>query len=80
VSCDCAGLLRQLSDYLDDTLAAEARAAFEAHLAGCDKCHVVLDTTRSTILLCRIAESPSLPDERREALLRRLELACRRAP
>lgn len=79
MSCDCAGLLRQLSDYLDDALTVEARAAFEAHLAGCDKCHVVLDTTRCTILLCRIAESPCLPDERREALLQRLELACRRA-
>jgi len=79
VTCDCTELIRQLSDYLDGVLADDARAAFEAHLAGCDKCHVVLDSTRCTILLCRIAESPSLADERREALLRRLEQACRRS-
>lgn len=78
MTCDCAELVRQLSDYLDGLLADDARAAFEAHLAGCEECHVVLDTTRCTILLCRVAESPSLPAERREALLRRLEDACRR--
>lgn len=78
MSCDCAGLLRQLSEYLDDALPTDARMAFEAHLAGCDKCQIVLDTTRCTILLCRVAESPTLPAERRAALLRRLEQACRR--
>ena len=53
------------------------RAAVEAHLASCDKCHVVLDTTQCTILLSRAAQSPTLDAPRREALLRRLEKACR---
>lgn len=74
----CAELLQLLSDYIDGTLAAGPRASLEAHLAACDKCHIVLDTTRCTILLYRIASSPSLGEERRLALLRRLEAACRR--
>lgn len=78
MTCDCAQLVSQLSDYIDGTLGGEPRAAFEAHLAGCDRCHIVLDSTRCTILLYRIAESPCLPAERRAALLRRLEQACRR--
>jgi anti-sigma factor RsiW len=75
----CCDLLQDLLDYVDGTLAPERRSALEAHLADCDKCHLVLDTTQCTILLCRAAESPALPADRREALLRRLEKACRTA-
>ncbi len=73
----CQELVRHLSDYIDGTLAAEVRAVFEAHLASCDKCHLVLDTTQCTILLYRAAESPSLAPERRLALVARIEKICR---
>ena len=72
----CADIVRQLSDYIDGALAPAVRATFEAHLADCDRCHLVLDTIQCTILLFRVAESPSLDAERRQALLRRLEKAC----
>lgn len=72
----CADLVRHLSDYIDATLSPELRAAADAHLADCDKCHLVLDTTQCTILLYRAAQSPSLDELRRAALLRRLERAC----
>jgi anti-sigma factor RsiW len=75
----CGELVHCLSDYIDNALAPGARAAVEEHLAACDKCHIVLDSTRCTILLSRVAASPSLARERREALLRRLEQACRRS-
>ena len=75
----CEELVRHLSDYIDGTLAPEDRAAAESHLEGCDKCHLVLDTTRCTILLYRAARSPALDTARRDALLRRLEKACRRS-
>jgi hypothetical protein len=37
----------------------------------------VLDTTQCTILFFRAMESPSLDATRRQALLQRLEKACR---
>ena len=73
----CAELVDRLSDYIDGSLDPLSRAALEAHLAECDKCHIVLDTTQCTILLYRVSSSQSLARERREALLRRLEQACR---
>ena len=75
---NCAELLGLLCDYIDGTLAPEPRAALEEHLSRCDTCHIVLDTTQCTIVLYRVAQSPSLAPDRREALLRRLEEACRR--
>lgn len=72
----CAELVRHLSDYIDGTLDRDGRAAADAHLADCDDCHLVLDTTQCTILLYRAAGSPALDEERRRALLRRLERAC----
>lgn len=75
----CAELVGWLSDYIDGSLAAESRALLEAHLADCHKCHIVLDSTRCTILLYRVSQSPTLAADRREALLRRLEQACRRS-
>lgn len=73
----CQDLVRRLSDYIDGTLTPEDRAEVEAHLAECDKCHLVLDTTQCTIRLYRAAESPGLDARRRQALVRRLEKACR---
>jgi anti-sigma factor RsiW len=73
----CQDLVRCLSDYIDGALAPAARAEAEAHLADCDKCHLVLDTTQCTILLYRAARGPSLDAPRREALLQRLDRACR---
>lgn len=73
----CSELVGLLSDYIDGTLDPEARATLEEHLSRCDKCHVVLDTTQCTIVLYRVSQSPSLAPDRREALLRRLEAACR---
>jgi anti-sigma factor RsiW len=73
----CNELVARLSDYLDGRLDEAARASFEAHLADCVDCGIVLDSTRSTILLFRVAGSATLAPERRTALVERLTLLCR---
>jgi anti-sigma factor RsiW len=45
----CKELVEVITEYLEGTLAAEDRARFERHLAGCDGCHAYLDQMRETI-------------------------------
>jgi anti-sigma factor RsiW len=73
----CQEVVAALSDYIDGTLAAPLRAALEEHVAACQGCHVVLDSTQFTILLSRAARTTALSGERRRRLLSRLEAACR---
>ncbi len=74
---NCQDVVALLSDYIDDALPAETRHAFEEHIAGCQGCHVVLDSTQCTNVLSRAARTTLLTGEKRRLLLRRLETACR---
>jgi len=47
----CEDLVRYLSDYLDGDLDEELSQAARDHLATCENCSVVLDSTQKTILL-----------------------------
>ena len=52
-SAECKELLGQLGDYIDGELEAAICAEIENHLAQCDDCRVLVDTTRKTVLLYR---------------------------
>ena len=72
---NCAELLGSLSSYIDGDLSPELCQELEKHLAGCDDCRVVLNTTRRTIDLVHAPlEKPDLPDDVRERLFKRLNL------
>ncbi len=72
---NCEQLLGSLSEYIDGELAPELCQELEKHLAGCDNCRVVLNTTRRTIDLVHApAEHPDLPDDVRDRLFKRLNL------
>lgn len=49
----CQALLSRLGDYIDGELEAALCAQIEQHLAGCNDCRVLVDTTRKTIRLYR---------------------------
>jgi anti-sigma factor RsiW len=78
---NCEELIRYLSDYIDNGLSESLRADAEEHLATCHNCHVVLDTTRLTIVLYKEANREGIPVDRRSALFGQLQkaLAARRA-
>jgi anti-sigma factor RsiW len=57
----CRHVWDRISEYIDDMLDPEVRADVEKHLAHCEICSAVLDSTRNIIILMaddRIFELP----------------------
>jgi len=72
---NCTELLGSLSAYIDGNLSPELCEELEKHLAGCNDCRVVLNTTKRTIDLVHApVEKPDLPEDVRERLFKRLNL------
>jgi anti-sigma factor (TIGR02949 family) len=72
---NCEHLLGSLSEYIDGALSPELCQELERHLAGCENCRVVLNTTKRTIDLVQApVEQPELPVDVRERLFKRLNL------
>jgi len=71
----CHEFLSSLSEYVDGTLDESLCVEIERHMADCNNCRVVIDTLRKTIELYHVtAPQPSVPDEVRARLFRRLDL------
>ena len=72
---NCEELLGSLSAYIDGDLGPELCQELEKHLADCDNCRVVLNTTKRTIDLVHTPlEKTDLPEDVRERLFKRLKL------
>jgi len=72
---NCNNLCQVLSDYIDGELSDELCHRIEEHMAGCEHCRVVFDTTNKTILLCHdAARETELPTDVRERLVETLHL------
>jgi anti-sigma factor (TIGR02949 family) len=77
----CKDFLRELSDYLDESLDAEIRAKLEKHITECPNCWVIADTTRKTIQIYKGMEPQPVPEDIQSRLMAALEkkMAARRA-
>jgi predicted anti-sigma-YlaC factor YlaD len=73
---NCRGIVKELSNYLDEALDSSLKANIEKHLEHCEDCRVVVDTTKKTIQIYCNSEPAPLPDDTRmrlhEALVKRL--------
>lgn len=75
----CRELLGQISEYIDGELEESLCAAIEQHLADCEDCRIVVDTTRKTVLLFRRQEPAPLPEGVNQRLQQALIAAgCRK--
>jgi anti-sigma factor RsiW len=74
---NCKGLIVELTEYLDGALDSSVRMELEQHLAKCQNCRIVVNTTRKTIEIFCNAEPAPLPEDVRgrlhAALVKRLE-------
>ncbi len=65
----CRELVELVTDYLEDRLAPQDRAWFEAHLAACEACRVYLEQFRQTIRTLGRLPEESLSAESKQTLL-----------
>ena len=64
----CSDFLKELTDYLDDTMDARTKSELEDHLQWCHNCYVVCNTTKMTIEIYRDSELYELPEDLRSRL------------
>jgi len=69
----CKDFLRELSDYLDESVDKEVRAKLEKHMADCPNCWVIADTTRKTIQIYKGVDPQPIPNDVQDRLMRALE-------
>ena len=50
---NCKELLGQIHDYIDGELEARLCAELEQHMAGCEDCRIMVDTTEKMLVLYR---------------------------
>jgi predicted anti-sigma-YlaC factor YlaD len=48
---NCKEVRREISNYLDNDITPEMRAALDAHLAQCRHCSAILDGTHNVLVL-----------------------------
>jgi anti-sigma factor (TIGR02949 family) len=65
----CQSFLDDLSEYIDGDLGFEFRVTFEAHLAKCPNCWVVLDETKKTVEIVQRFDCHPMPSDVKDRLL-----------
>jgi anti-sigma factor RsiW len=77
MALNCRHVWDHISEYIDDTLDPEVRAEVERHLATCEICSAILDSTRNIIVLMADDRVFELPVEFSKRLHARLDEVLR---
>lgn len=59
----CEDVLSELSEYLDDALSADIRKQLEEHIAHCNSCRALYDSTRKTLRIVTDSGSFELSED-----------------
>jgi len=71
---ECKHVWNFISDYIDGTLSEETKADVQKHLAHCEICSAILDSTRNVIILTADDHVFELPVGFSERLHARIDL------
>ncbi len=72
----CSEFLKELTDYLDETIDPATRAELEDHLNWCHNCYVICNTTKKTVEIYRGSEIYELPEDLRTRLRAAIVAKC----
>ena len=72
----CSEFLKELTDYLDDSLDTRTKTELEEHLHWCRNCYVICNTTKKTIEIYKDSEIYELPDDLRTRLRSAIMAKC----
>jgi predicted anti-sigma-YlaC factor YlaD len=65
----CQEVVELVTDYLEQALLPEMKAAFEEHVAECPGCDAYIEQVQQTIrMLRKLAEQPLFPEKKDELL------------
>ncbi len=77
----CKQFLRELNEFLDETVTEETKEHWRKHVDQCPNCFVIVDTTKKTLQVYKGTEPQELPSDVRSRLMDALErkIASKRA-
>ena len=68
----CQDFITELGNLLDDDVAADVRESLQAHLAHCQSCQVLYDSTRKTLSIVTESGSFEYPGPIAEPLVTKI--------
>ena len=72
----CKEFMKELSEYLDESVDPETRAHLEAHMSECPNCWVVCDTTKKTVEIYKGLDPMPVPETVHERLIAAVSEKC----
>jgi anti-sigma factor (TIGR02949 family) len=69
----CKDFLRELNDYLDESVDPATKQHWQAHVDECPNCFVIVDTTKKTVQVYKGMEEQTLPVDIKSRLMQALE-------
>jgi len=76
IMLDCKQVRAELSNYLDEEVSLEVKAAVEDHLARCGCCKVIFDTLKKTLTIVGDTDIFAIPLEVSTRLHAKLHEVC----
>ena len=69
----CKDFLRELNEYLDESVDPATKQQWQSHVNECPNCFVIVDTTKKTMQVYKGMEEQQLPVDIKSRLMQALE-------